>query len=168
MFRIASWVISVIISVLSVLAALLSFLPRVGVILSDPADPNTPFSSSVTITNTGYIPLDAVVPFFAVGEIATTGATHDPNFTPNYKGARITRVDWGFPRDMAIDERFGFALNDIWDTAPRGLEYADIAIVVQYEIPIVHYKQEKIFPFIAQRQTNGNFYWYPKLLKNPN
>lgn len=157
-------VIAASVGIPGVLAALLALLPRISVALSDPVDPENPFSSSVTLTNTGYIPLDAVVPFFAVGQIGTPpGAHQNLGFCPDYKSPRIVREQWGFPRDMAIDDRFGFPLNDVWDTFQHGLEFADIAIVVQYKIPLLRLQREKIYPFIAQKQTNGRFYWYPKL-----
>jgi hypothetical protein len=156
-----------VIGVPGVFASLVTFLPRVIPTLSDPVDIVNPFSSSVTITNNGSIPLHNVTPFVAVGQIVTTGRTPDYHFIPTYQGPRFTKVEWGFPRDMAIDERFGFPLNDLWDTRVRGgLEYADIAIVIQYEIPIIHLKRESIFPFVTQRQTNGHLYWYPKLMKS--
>jgi hypothetical protein len=43
-----------------------------------------------------------------------------------------------------------------------GVGSADIAIIVDYEIPLIHLTREKIFPLSAKRQSNGNFYWYAR------
>ncbi|MGA7381280.1 MAG: hypothetical protein WBX03_10540 [Terriglobales bacterium] len=62
---------------------------------------------------------------------------------------------------MAIDDRFTFPLNDVFDTADQnGLSYANLAIVVHYEIPLIHWKGEKAFPLATRQQRNGKLYWY--------
>jgi hypothetical protein len=61
-----------------------------------------------------------------------------------------------------LDDKFTFALNDVLDTHPGQLESAAIDVTVEYEIPIIHWKREKMFPMVAHRQTNGRFYWYAR------
>ncbi len=157
-------ILAFVIGIPGVLAALLALLPRVTPTLSEPVDPDNPFSSSVTITNTGYIPLNNVMPVMSGGQIVTKGKLPDLNWIPTYE-TRVQKAEW-VPRDMAIDDRFTFALNDLWDTKERGgLEYADLAVIIQYEVPVIHLKREKIFPFVTHRQTNGRLYWYSKLVE---
>jgi hypothetical protein len=61
---------------------------------------------------------------------------------------------------MEIDDRFTVALNDVLGTAaPGGLQYADIAVIVDYEIPIIHWKRKKTFPIYTRKASNGKLYW---------
>jgi len=143
-----------------VLAALLSLLPRLAPTVSDPVDPDDPFSSSVTITNTGYIPLDAVYPGIAVCEIAAKGTPTLDRGPCDYSN-RWHKDAWN-PRNLGLDDRFTFALNDVWETKKGALAYADVAVTIDYEIPIIHWKRTKVFPLVARMQTNGRFYWYAK------
>jgi hypothetical protein len=143
------------------IAALATLLPRLTVVVSDPPDADDPFSSSVTVTNTGYIPLESVIPYFGLGQTGTIGSPpENKNFHPTYL-PRFARADWR-PHYLWLDDKFTFALNDFWETHPRGLAYADIAIRVGYQVPLIHWKREKVFPMYAHKQTNGNFYWYAK------
>jgi len=34
-----------------------------------------------------------------------------------------------------------------------------MAVIIDYEIPIIHMKREKIFPLLSKRRPNGTFYW---------
>jgi hypothetical protein len=143
-------------------AAVVAFWPRVTVTASDPVDPTQPFSSSMTITN-GLLPLDSVYPSIAVGDVGfmmNGKAIHIKSTNPY--GA-VLGHDWP-QRDMGIDEKVTFALNDLplppFYADQKELIDAKIAVVVNYKLPIVHVKLQKRFYFFARRQTNGNFYWY--------
>ena len=143
-------------------AAVVTLLPRVTATISDPADPDLPFSSSVTITNTGYIPLDSVSPFMGLGQIGGEHAPpEDKNLHPNYH-PYFRRAQWPI-QNLGLDDKFTFAINDVFDTASGRISYADIAVVIDYEIPVIHLKREKVFPMEAHKQRNGKFYWYSKL-----
>jgi hypothetical protein len=129
--------------------------------VSDPVNLENPFSASVTITNAGYIPLDTVEVTVGIGEICPIGnpcpERDFPDSVRQY-ATRIRRKQWA-PHDMAIDDRFTIALNDVYDSIAQ---YADIAVIVQYEIPYLHWKREKTFPLATHRQSNGKLYWYWK------
>ncbi len=144
------------------IAALLVFLPRMTVTTSDPADPDDPFTASATIVNTGFMPLKSVEVSVGMGQMVTTGgAPADPNFHPIY-WPHLHRNGWSVA-NLRMDDRYTIALNDVLGTEQRGgLDYADIAVVVDYEIPLIGLKREKVFPLFAHRQTNGKFYWYSK------
>ena len=106
------------------------------------------------------MPADTVAPSLAIGQVIGHD-TPDLNFVPSYE-SELTSPQWG-PRDLSKDDRFTVALDDIF--LPSGgatIVYADMAIVIRYEIPIIHLKQKKIFPFISRKQTNGKVYWYSK------
>ena len=145
------------------LAAAVTFLPRLTPTVSDPSDADNPFSSSVTITNTGYLPLDSVEATVGIGDICPKDYplpcpdAQFPDPVRDYPSG-MRRNEWG-PHDMAMDDRFTFALNDVYGSVPR---YADIAVIVQYEIPWIHWKREKTFPLFTRKQTNGKLYWYWK------
>jgi hypothetical protein len=142
------------------LVAVVTLLPRVTSSISDPVDPNNPFSSSVTITNSGYIPLASVEASIAVIVVKGDGSvpTIDIYGLPHYK-SRINNVQWR-SHYLNVDDRFTIALNEITEWPREHLGKADIAIVIDYEIPIIHLPREKIFPIYARKQSNGNFYWY--------
>lgn len=61
---------------------------------------------------------------------------------------------------MGLDSIVTIAINDLFNF--EDIRGADIAIVVDYELPIVHIKREKLFPFVTHRQTDGNLHWYAK------
>jgi hypothetical protein len=145
-----------------VLAALFALLPRVTVAVTDPVDPDDPYSSSVTVTNTGYIPLDSVWPAIGLGEITTVGGPPPhTNMKWDYLPCRRRR-QWK-PRNLAIDDRFTFALNDVYELENKGtFQSADIAVIVDYELPLIHLARRKFFPIVSRKQTNGKFYWYAK------
>jgi hypothetical protein len=142
------------------IAAVVTFFPRTSVTASEPVDVNNPFSSSITVTNSGWLPLNDVDASVAIRRISNiqVRTRGDPNF-----GTRLTS-DQMKGHNLGVDDRFTFALNDLvfppFQLPSKDLAEADIAIVIQYRIPILRIKQEKIFPFIVRRQSNGNFYWY--------
>jgi len=147
------------IGVPGILAAILTLLPRVTVTVSDPVDPDNPFSASATVTNTGYIPLESVMPYVGLGGIRTTGGPpEEKGFKPIYI-PKFRRKDWPV-RDLGLDDKFTFSLNEIWSA--QSLESADVGVWVDYEVPVLHWKREKLFPIVARKQTNGKLYWYAK------
>ena len=141
------------------IVALLTLLPRVSVTPSDPVDPINPFSASFTITNNGFVPLSSVDALLGIGQVATAPALLDPNFVPNFE-SRIVRPEWK-NHNLKVDESFTITPADIFGLAPGDrLGGADIAIVVSFKIWIIPIKREKIYRFIARKQTNEQFYWY--------
>jgi hypothetical protein len=146
-------------------AALLTLVPRVTVVVSDPVNPTDPFSASATVTNTGLIPLDSVTPEVSINFIQTKGVPAVPDDEESHYGPRIHRNVWR-GQDLGLDDKFTIALNDLYrNVPPAELQAADIMIWVEYEIPVVHWKRDKGFPLVAHRQTNGKFYWYSKTVK---
>jgi hypothetical protein len=67
--------------------------------------------------------------------------------------------------DLGLDDHFTVALNDFFTGNRTSLVSAQIATVVQYELPLIHLHREKRFPLFAKRQSNGNFYWYSDTLE---
>lgn len=150
-------------SVIVTLATLCGYVvlvPRVTAVLSDPTDPNDPFSSSVTITNTGSIPLKTVIPSVSFRDITFLTPQGKPlTLHGDMEHQKIRWKTWS-PHDLGIDDRFTLALNDFFGGTRQSLVSAQIAIVVDYELPLIRFHQEKRFPVFAKRQSNGNFYWY--------
>lgn len=140
---------------------LVTFLPRVTVTVSNPLDPTNPFSATATVSNTGYLPLYSVQPAFGLKKMTFGNPAAPRTIESSSKNSYVGLASslWR-PSDLGIDDKFTFGLNEIWGKQPNLLN-ADIAILVKYEIPIIHLKREKIFPLTAVKQTNGQFYWYP-------
>lgn len=158
--------VTVVLSIATLLggvAAAVAFLPRVTLTVSAPVDLKNPFSSSVTITNTGYIPLKSVAVWIGIGVLCSTpcSAPDFPDSLRDYQ-SRIHRMQWG-AHDMEIDDKFTISLDDVFRfSEPGGLQYADIAVIVEYKIPIIHLKREKTFPLYTRKATNGRLYWFWK------
>jgi hypothetical protein len=147
-------------TLIGVPAGVVAFWPRVTATVSDPVDSTNPFSAIVTIANTGYLPLVSVEPVFKLGKM-TFGSPLHPTTIEGYAGEKYGRVkstNW-HSAYLGIDDKFTFGLNEIWGKQPDLLS-ADVAILVDYKIPIIHWRREKRFPLSAVRQTIGNFYWY--------
>lgn len=148
------------------IAAAVTLLPRVTVTVSDPVDANNPFSSSVTITNTGYIPLNSVRAgiCFDVIQISRPAGSKPPQTTllGDCRKQSIF-LDTLVPHDLGLDDRFTFSISDFFGNPVEhqsGLESAKISIVVPYRLPLLYFERQKRFPLFAKRQSNGNFYWY--------
>jgi hypothetical protein len=143
------------------IAAIVMFFPRLTVAVSDPPDASQPFSSSITITNTGYLPLEEVGAQVALRRIENVD--HGRVYGSEHFGARLFTRSWG-NHNLGLDDKFTFAFNDLagfpFFYAQDRLRAADVAVIVQYRVPLIRMRREKIFPFVARQQTNGNFYWY--------
>jgi hypothetical protein len=161
--RISVWaIVSAAATLLGVLAAAVTFLPRLTVTISDPPDLENAFSALVTVTNSGSVPLDSVATIMGVGEICTQGAPCSAPDFPDpmrvYK-TRFQRTQM-IPRHMALDDHFTLALDDIARAADEGgLVYADVAVVVEYRVPYIPWKSEKTFPLYTRKASNGKLYW---------
>jgi hypothetical protein len=164
---IAVKIVSPVGTIVGVLAALLAFWPRVTASISDPVNVDDPFSSSVTVTNAGFISLEDVSATVAVRSIQGNGSVPFLSLlgTSNYK-TRMQNCHWA-PHNFEMDDKFTFALNDVANPPKQGFGSADIGIVVDYTIPIpiLHIKREKIFPFVTKKQSNSNFYWYSETVQ---
>jgi len=154
--------VSAAVAMIGLIAALLTFLPRVTATVSDPVDPNDPFSSSVTITNTGYLPLDSVTAAWALGEIKFLNPGGRPITDIGDEANEVVRRDTWASHDLGPDDRFTISLNEAFRGNRTTLVSAEIAIVVVYELPLplIHIRRAKRFPILAKRASNGNFYWY--------
>jgi hypothetical protein len=141
------------------LAAALTLLPRVTATISEPADPADPFSSSVTITNTGYLPLNSVAGFVRVKELRY-GSLTDPIVLNTDNGSYDLALDAGrLPVHLGLDDRFSFDIHQYLPHLPPVLSRANISITVRYTIPLIHLTREKLFPAVAVRQHGGTFRW---------
>ena len=139
-------------------------LPRVTVTVSDPVDPNNPFSSSVTITNTGYIPLKSVRAGICFDEIQILrdGGPIPMTVLGDCGKQTMLLENWA-PHDLSLDDRFTVAINDAFGNPAEhesSLASAQISILVPYQLPLLRIHRQKRFPLVAKRQSNGRFYWY--------
>jgi hypothetical protein len=141
----------------TIVGGLVVLIPRTTVSASDPVDPADAFSSLVTVSNTGYIPLLSVKPYIGMQRISAIDG-FELKGAPNYT-SRINVDAWKSHR-LGLDDKFTFALNDLYKVCPGRMAGADLAVIVDYEIPLIHIKLEKIFPIYARKQTDGHFYWY--------
>jgi hypothetical protein len=148
------------ITVLGLVATVLTLWPRVVVDSSEPVDPKNPLSASFTVINTGYLPLRDVTVLLGVGRIVFGTGRLDPNVVPNFR-SRLVRPEWQHHR-LAMDERFAVTVGDLFRTdSTARVSAADIAVVVTYKPWLLPLSGEKVFRFVTKRQTDGLLYWYP-------
>jgi hypothetical protein len=153
-------------------AAVLTFLSRPSVSVSDPVDPDNAFSSAFTVTNGNFVPLKDVSVGIALGKIQWTkegSLTGADSLSGN--PAFLTDTLWEH-HDLGMDEKFTISPSQFFNTkdgwsGPNGVafESADIAIMVKYKPWFIPYRQSKVFRFQSHRQTNGKIYWYSIPLK---
>ena len=138
------------------IAAVAAFLPRVTVMTTDPVDSNFPFSSTVTVTNTGLLPLNNVGYAVAIRNIPykNVGTAGDENY-----GSLII-PDSGKGRYLGLDDKYSFPFNNVIDGDKEDLVSADFAILIHYEVPVIHWQRQKLFPINVTRTEDGNFHWY--------
>lgn len=134
-------------------------IPRMSVTVSDPPDPNDPFSSSVTVTNTGFLTLDSVLYCVAINKIEQSGISLDGG---SYSGVLMPDESFHHPQNLESDNPISFPLNEVLVADKGSLTGADIGILIEYQIPIIHWERYKLFPVALKKQSNGNFYWYAK------
>jgi hypothetical protein len=141
------------------IAAAVTLLPRVTLSVSDPPNVDDPFSSSITVTNTGYLPLNSVAPAISWDKIVFQGPNGPVTLLGNGSKQAFNVKNWP-SRDLGLDEALTVALNDVFIGNRQSLISAQITVTVKYEIPVIHFQREKRFPLVAKRQTNNDFYWY--------
>lgn len=148
--------------------AVLTLLQRVTATISDPVDSGNRFSSSITVANTGYIPLRLVEVLIAMRDISLVNASgHTVSLLGSKDfGSQFRRLQWK-QRDLGLDDRFTVPLNDVITGSSLSLLGADIAVIVVYKLPVVFMTRRKVFPIYARRQSNGNFYWYADVAPSP-
>ncbi len=150
-------------TILGAAIAVLTLIPRPIVDPSGPVDPSNPFSSSFTITNMSFIPLEGLNVYVGLGRVVTEPAQMDQNIEPDFK-AQLARSEWTNHR-LSMDERFTITIGDLFSIGDGvRLSGADIAIVVSYHPWIIPLRREKVFRFVTKRQTDGRLYWYSRPL----
>jgi len=127
---------------ITVLLAVITFIPRITVTPSDPADPSNPFSASFTITNTSFVPypLEQCGVMLYPGDISTEPMPFNPPkvYDMDTVIARgFTKKEW-MGHTLRMDEKFTITIEDILHLhhqppyLPTKLSGADIAIVVGF------------------------------------
>jgi hypothetical protein len=153
----------VVATVLGVLVGVLSLIPRLSVTPSDPTLSTNPFSSSFTITNTGYVPLrDVGVTMFPFEINSGTTTLFDEKNRPPLKYQDLeglTTQPWEH-HELPLDERFTITLGQLINSGDDSLKGADIALVVHFKPWFIPWKSQRQFRFVTRRQQNGAFLWF--------
>ena len=137
--------------------ALLALIPRPLVSASDPLVQKDPFSSTITVSNNGFVPLDNVGYGIAIRAISTSyegGISGAPDYSS------LLYPDSGRGRHLGLDDKYQFPFNTVLDGDAETLLKGDFAILVYYEVPIVHWHGHKLFPLKVVKQEDGSFHWF--------
>lgn len=148
------------VTLLSLAAAIISFLPRIVATVSDPVDANDPFSSTITVENTGSVPLEDVHFDIAVRNLSFSSYAAMVGDS-DYSWLFAPDLGWGGHLNPA--DKYARPLNGVFHATRDDFEGADFGIVVIYRIPFTRWYRRKLFLEKAMRQSNGNWYW----LSNP-
>lgn len=135
---------------------LATFWPRFTVTQSDPVDPNNPFSAAFVLTNTGWTSMHDVRIAYAIAHMTFSGDYPETIGDPHYN-SRMFLNNWE-EHVVGIDQRATITISDLY--YGQHLESCDMAIVVVYQPWIISHDMEKVFRFVAKRQSNRQLYWY--------
>lgn len=149
---------SICLAVITVIGTITWFWPSVSVSISDPVDPNNPFSAKATITNTGHITLRNVEPFIDLGEIKFGDPQHPGIWKSDVGFTEFGNRAW-HAADLSPNQPLDIGLSEGMFSPPSLLS-ADLRITVKYQLPIIPIHREYSLPFSAAKQSNGHFYWY--------
>jgi len=142
-----------ILTLLSITASLIVFLPRVVVNPpSVPVDSSNVLSVSFDVVNAGFIPLEDVQASVGLGQVSRT-VPLERNLIPTFD-SRIARMGTRINR-LGQDERFTLVGSDYFGM----IRYADIAIVVTYRPWFIPFSRTKTFRFFTSPRVNGQSYW---------
>jgi hypothetical protein len=155
-----------VVGVPGVLAALITFLPRVAVTPTDPVDQKQPYSSSFTVTNTNFIPLHDVGAGIGIIESITEPLEFDErNRPPINQSGEFTLPQWNH-HHLGMDEKFTITTEPIIHLAPdAALSGADILVIVHYQPWVIPITQTRMFRFVTHRYQNGTYSWFSYPLK---
>ena len=151
-------------------AALYPFWPHIEIELNGPTNPINAFSVPSVITNIGIFPLENIQVTLGRGTMTfinknisfnmwrknhpETSDIHDAS-----KGPTMTNKNW-FRKKLRLDEKMSIYLSDeIAQTGESKLYYADISIVVFYNLWIFPIRFEKQQRFSTRIRTDGLIDW---------
>ena len=148
-------------ALLSLFAALVTFLPRVSMEPGDRVDPSDPLSETFTVTNSGIGSLYDVTAGICIGQIIMNPISFNPQQTFTLPCSEILRPEWK-NHTLRMDERFTVTLQGIIEPGPGSgatISGADIAVLVQYHPWFMPFHREKAFRFITHSLPNKDVYW---------
>jgi hypothetical protein len=149
---------------LGAVTAALSLLPRMTVEPSAPVDKYNLFSSSFTVTNTNFVPLEHVDVLLGIGELEfgshpSIVGSKTPETNPAFDNA-VANPKW-IHHTLSMDEKLTITLSDMFGADfGQNLTGGDIAVIIRYHPWILPFEREKILRFRVHRELDGGFTWY--------
>jgi hypothetical protein len=152
------------VAVISLAAAIVTFLPSVSIVQPGSFDPTHPFSSPFQIKNTNIIPLDNLQVYIGICNIFTSQIAPGLHKCERDKEARlstfwISMARWKFSRiakDAEVDVPLGDAVNI---APPMVLVAGDIVVSVVYNLWFLPWTYGTAKRFYTRRQADGQLYW---------
>src|ERR1039458_1485171 len=154
-------VVLAIATLLGGLVAIVTFVPRPTIEPNGVADPLDPLSTSFTIVNNSFFPLEDLGVSFGTNQLAMEPAQIDPNmkFTVPF-GLQFTTDKWQHHR-LLMDERYTIGLGEIIQVKPPArLAGGDIGIIISYKPWFMPCTREKRYRFISHKENDGQIRWY--------
>jgi hypothetical protein len=148
--------------------SIVTFVPRPSISLIDSVDPDNPFSSRFTISNSGVIPLtDVSVGIHPQVLLVGNGEIESPKREKGDAATTFTivRPEWEHLH-LGADESLQIPLSEIFspDVINIGGDYrqfrgGDLSIIVKYRPWLIPIQRVKELRVVAHREPNGKFYW---------
>lgn len=142
-----------------ILGIAVTFYPRISVKPSDSLDPNNALKTPFIITNDSFMPISNVRYSCAIKDVKTKdwpGVIGEPDYSSRLVSSNLVAARMGIGEsDSAICPLAGFNLHS-------DIVSADIAVVVQYSVPVLPINLEKIVPFTTLRDSQGRLRWIQK------
>jgi hypothetical protein len=132
-------------------------IPQLSVTATNPVAPNDPFSSTITIVHNRFYPLVNVTYGLSLGRVDFAGGGV---FMGEKQYATALYPMWQKPQVLDDEHPIQFPANSIYFGNKEDLKHADVAILVDYDLPLIHWHTSKFYPFEVTRQRDGNFDWY--------
>jgi hypothetical protein len=67
--------------------------------------------------------------------------------------------EWGH-HHLTLDEKFTIAINELLKIRGLPVKGADLAVTIDYAIPLLRLHRRKAFRIVARPQSDGNMHWY--------
>lgn len=139
----------------------MTFYPKVDVSAGPPMNPQNIFLTPFIISNEGLLNLNNVDIVVALNEIkianGPTLKSYDAPFAPRFFLFNSTLSTLAPGEKYTISNPFIYHLSPMID---RGVEYADIAVIVKFTILPLHLNMERSFRFRTSKTADGIINWY--------
>jgi hypothetical protein len=150
------WKFVVVLSVIvGLIAALLTFLPRLSMSSSESLDPSTPFSTPFVVSNDGLLSINDVTCYCLIRRVVIADRG-DITVSNNIVYSDSLPVP-----NLAPGEKTTVSCPPLLPSEPR-ITRADMDIVLRFRPYGLPWYREKAFRFTTEIASDKRLHWYPR------